>query len=56
LTGAIVRRRPSKTRWPQAQEGQNHVGGLRGARAWRSRRDEEGNVGESGSAASSEAR
>jgi hypothetical protein len=30
LTGAIVRRRPSKTRWPQAQRGQNHVGGSAG--------------------------
>jgi hypothetical protein len=30
LTGAIVRRRPSKTRWPQARRGRNHVGGSAG--------------------------
>lgn len=45
LTGAIVRRRPSKTRWPQAREGAEACRRLRGARAWRSRRDGEGNVG-----------
>ena len=45
LTGAIVRRRPSKTRWPQAREGAESCRRLRGARAWRSRRDGEGNVG-----------
>jgi len=33
LTGAIVRRRPSKTRWPQAREGAESSRRLRGARA-----------------------
>ena len=45
LTGAIVQRRPSKTRWPQAREGAESCRRLRGARARRSRRDGEGNVG-----------
>jgi hypothetical protein len=44
LTGAIVRRRPSKTRWPQAREGAESCRRLRWARAWRSLRDGEGNA------------
>jgi hypothetical protein len=45
LTGAIVRHRPSKTRWPRPERGQKHVGGSAGLVPGALARDGEGNVG-----------
>ena len=59
LTGAIVRHRPSKTRWPRPERGQKYVGGsaglVPGALAATGRATWE-SAGECGSAASPDAR